>query len=80
MSARKLGTPHEQSPHRGREEDYEHILEAFEAAKRPTQESVRHLMALGFSLGQARSAVYRYRERRGLLEKSVRRTVGVRPT
>ncbi len=68
MPERKLDAPYE-GPPRGREEDYERILEAFEAAGRPTGESVRHLMGLGFSTGQARSAVYRYRERHGLVGK-----------
>lgn len=57
---------------RGRYEEYERILEHFGASDRANRESVRHLMDLGFSSGQARSAVHRYRERHGLLRKKTR--------
>jgi uncharacterized protein YoaH (UPF0181 family) len=57
---------------RGTYENYERVLDEFGAVKRPNRESVHHLMDRGFSSGQARSAVHRYRERHGLLDKRPR--------
>lgn len=50
-----------------RKAGYEEILADFHAAERTRSECVSHLTSLGFSRGQARNAVYRYRQRHGLL-------------
>lgn len=52
--------------------DYEAVLNAFEATTRRPAECVKHLVSLGYSVGQARSAVYRYRGRHGLLNDSAK--------
>lgn len=54
---------------RSTDEDYERILSQFGATKRATAECVNHLLSLGFSRGQARSAVYRFRQRHGLIRE-----------
>jgi len=43
---------------------YAEILEAFGAREKPPAESVAHLVSLGYRRGQARNAVYRFRQRR----------------
>lgn len=48
------------------QEAYERILADYGAEARSSAESVDHLVRLGYSKGQARSAVYRFRQRRGL--------------
>ena len=54
----------------GTREEYERILSEFGASHRSGGECVKHLESLGFSSGQARSAVYRYRQRHGLVRNS----------
>lgn len=49
--------------------DYVGLLDAFGAAERTPQECALYLQRSGFSAGQARNAVYRYRQQRGLLRK-----------
>jgi hypothetical protein len=49
--------------------DYDRLLDTFEAERRRPSECVRYLMNHGFSHGQANSAVYVYRMKRGLLER-----------
>jgi hypothetical protein len=56
----------------GRDRDYKAVLDAFSAAQKSPAASVDHLMSLGYSRGQARSAVHRYREQLGLLLKRTR--------
>jgi hypothetical protein len=45
----------------GSGEEYTRILSVFEAELKKSREAVEHLKSLGFTTGQARSAVYRYR-------------------
>lgn len=52
------------------QEHYERILNDFTAANRSGPEAVAHLVSLGFSSGQAKSAVYRFRQRHGLIGRS----------
>jgi hypothetical protein len=54
--------------------DYEVLLEQFNARAQKPADCVKHLVSLGFRTGQARSAVYRYRERHGLLHHASRET------
>ena len=42
--------------------DYRRLLTEFRAEERPPVESTRFLMSQGFTRGQARNAVYRYRQ------------------
>lgn len=48
---------------------YESLLSDFGANARRPAECVAFLVAKGFRVGQARSAVYRYRSRHGLIDK-----------
>ncbi len=50
---------------------YERLLDEFGAGQRTTSDCVNHLVSMGYSKGQARSAVYRFRQRRGLVAKSL---------
>ena len=60
-----LHHPGSRSPtRRGSREEYARLLDHFGAAHRPAAESVRYLERLGFSYGQAHTAVYRYRQAR----------------
>ena len=45
---------------------YVRLLEDFGANGKPARECVRFLESMGYSKGQARNAVYRYRLARGL--------------
>jgi hypothetical protein len=47
-----------------KEKTYAELLDAFGAMKRPANECVAFLESLGFTRGQARNAVYRYRKER----------------
>jgi hypothetical protein len=49
--------------------NYDEILARFRAEEKPNREAVRHLENLGFRSGQARSAVYQYRKKRGLVRQ-----------
>lgn len=49
--------------------EYERLLEAFSARERPSSDCVRYLCSLGFTNGQARSAVFRYRQRHELTKQ-----------
>ena len=45
---------------------YSALLEAFGAPKKSASECVRYLESQGLTRGQARNAVYRYRQQHGL--------------
>ena len=49
--------------------DYDRVLTAFRAETRRSADCIRHLVSLGFTMAQARSAVYRYRLRHGRISK-----------
>jgi hypothetical protein len=51
---------------RGSTEKYAKILDAFSASGKEPKECVAHLKSMGFSYGQAHTAVYKYRCYRGL--------------
>lgn len=55
------------SKRRGSEKEYAKILDAFAAAAKEPRECTAHLERLGFSYGQAHTAVYNYRVERGLI-------------
>lgn len=52
---------------RGSREEYDRLLEKFGARKKSARECVRFLESHGFSYGQAKTAVYQYRYRNGLI-------------
>lgn len=49
--------------------EYDKILDNFDASNKRPQECIRHLEGMGFSYGQAKTAVYKYRVNRGLIRK-----------
>src|SRR5579859_3633225 len=51
---------------RGRSQAYDQILAQFGAESKPRNSAVEYLLSLGFSKGQARNAVYRFRQKRSL--------------
>lgn len=58
---------HVTAQQRGSQSEHESILNAFGARSKPPQESIRHLESLGYSYGQAKTAVYNYRVKHGLI-------------
>jgi len=55
------------SKRRGSESEYATILDAFAASGKEPRECIAHLEHLDFSYGQAHTAVYNYRVKRGLI-------------
>lgn len=51
------------------QEEYDKILDNFGARRKSHDKCRRHLMGLKYSYGQANSAVYRYRVKRGIIWK-----------
>jgi hypothetical protein len=49
--------------------EYDKILDEFGAQFQSNQAGIRLLESLGFSYGQAKSAVYKYRKSRGLIRR-----------
>jgi len=54
---------------KGTQEEYNRLLNAFNAPNKQPQECIRYLEDLGFSYGQSKTAVYNYRKGRGLIGK-----------
>jgi len=54
---------------KGSSEEYDKLLDKFDASRKQPKECIRYLESKGFSYGQANSAVYNYRKRRGLIHK-----------
>jgi hypothetical protein len=53
----------------GTQDEYDELLENFGARQKRQIECVRHLESLGYSYGQAKTAVYKYRVNRKLIGK-----------
>ncbi len=51
----------------GSQEQYERLLTAFGAKAKAPRDCVKYLEGLGYSYGQAKTAVYQYRSRHGLI-------------
>ena len=49
------------------QDEYDRILDDFKASKKRSIECIRHLESMGFSYGQAKTAVYKYRSNRNLI-------------
>lgn len=54
---------------RGSREQYSALLNKFQTTQKKPQDCIRYLESLGFSYGQAKTAVYNYRLDRGLIRK-----------
>jgi hypothetical protein len=52
---------------RGSQKEYDKILDDFYAPKKTCMECILHLETLEFSVGQAKSAVHKYRVQHGLV-------------
>jgi len=53
------------------QEKYDQILDNFNACNMEPKECIRHLEEMGFSYGQAKTAVYKYRDNRNLIRKRI---------
>ena len=53
--------------HRGSQEEYNRILDEFGAGQKQPQQCIRYLANLGYTDGQAHSAVYEYPVDKGLI-------------
>ena len=58
---------HMAATHRGSQDEYDRLLDEFGATEKGSMECIKYLESLGRSYGQAKSAVYNYRVRRGLI-------------
>lgn len=57
------------SNRRGSHDEYEELLNRFDACDKQPKECINYLESLGFGYRQAQSAVYQYRVRKGLIRK-----------
>ena len=48
--------------------EYDKILDTFDAFKKRPQECIKHLEQMGFSYGQSKTAVYKYRVKKNLIK------------
>ena len=53
---------------RGSQELYNELLDEFDCASKRPMECIRYLESCGFTYGQARSAVHKYRKTKGLIK------------
>lgn len=60
---------HQKTGPRMTQEKYDRILDNFNACNIEPKESIKHLEKMGFSYGQAKTAVYKYRVNRNLIRK-----------
>lgn len=49
--------------------EYEHLLNDFKGREKESKECIQYLENMGFSYGQAKTAVYNYRVKHGLIGK-----------
>ncbi|HCY87501.1 MAG TPA: hypothetical protein DHV36_20370 [Desulfobacteraceae bacterium] len=61
---------HQILTHRMKQNEYDEILDKFEAINKTSMECIKHLESAGFNYGQSKNAVYKYRKARGLIRKS----------
>lgn len=60
---------HLKAKSRTTQDEYDQILDNFDAQNKRPKECMRHLEGRGFSYGQAKTAVYKYRVSRNLVGK-----------
>jgi hypothetical protein len=53
----------------GTKEEYNRLLDEFNARIKSSQQCIQYLKSFGYSYGQAKTAVYNYRQDRGLIGK-----------
>ncbi len=53
------------------QDEYDQILDEFGAQTTPPQDCIKYLESKGFSYGQAKTAVYKYRVARNLIGKNI---------
>jgi len=53
------------------QEEYDQILDNFDACNMKPKECIGHLEVMGFSYGQAKTAVYNYRDNINLIKRRV---------
>lgn len=58
---------HQKATIRSTQTEYDKILDTFHAFKKRPQECIKHLEKMGFSYGQSKTAVYKYRVKRNLI-------------
>lgn len=58
---------HQIAKNRTTQDEYDMILDDFNARSKRPIESIRHLEKLGFSYGQSKSAIHKYRSKRNLI-------------
>jgi hypothetical protein len=56
---------------RGTQDEYDRILTGYDARNKTAKNCVEHLKSLGYSYGQAKTAVYKYRVAKGLIRKKL---------
>lgn len=56
---------------RTKQDEYNKILDNFDATNKTSKECIRHLEGMDFSYGQAKSAVYNYRVSKKLIGKRI---------
>jgi len=60
---------HLKAKNRTTQDEYDQMLDSFNAPKKRSIECIRHLESMGFSYGQAKTAVHKYRSNRNLIGK-----------
>ena len=60
---------HLRAKNRTTQDEYDQILDDFNAPHKRSIDCIRHMEELGFSYGQAKTAVHKYRSNRGLIRK-----------
>jgi len=60
---------HLKAKKRTTQDEYDQILNDFNAQNKRSIECIRHLEGMGFSYGQAKTAVHKYRSNRNLIGK-----------
>lgn len=60
---------HLKATRRTKQDEYDKILDDFDAQKHPSKKCIKNLENMGFSYGQAKSAVHKYRASRNLIRK-----------
>ena len=60
---------HLKAKNRTTQDEYDQILDDFNAPKKRSIDCIRHLESMGFSFGQAKTAVHKYRSNRNLIGK-----------
>ena len=58
---------HQQSAIHSTQSEYDTILDKFNASSKRPQECIKYLEEMGYSYGQSKTAVYKYRVKRNLI-------------